>query len=127
LNSGNLVNVEAKASQDNCGYSPAFYEEIHNSATTIIHDAWRHDFNLSQGSFEPNIKPTRNLIDLALESRHEYSLALTPQSWDRARGPFPEDIESDPSFAVGSLDMRDPNAGGQRVHLDAIRDVYPLF
>ena len=77
--------------------------------TTIIHNAWRLDFNLSLASFEPNIKATRNLVDLALDSYNSGSLRFvftssvgSAQSWERARGPFPEEVQFDPSWAVGS-------------------------
>lgn len=75
----------------------------------IIHNAWRLDFNLSLASFEPNVKATRNLVDLALDSRYSSSLRFvftssigSAQSWDRERGPFPEEVQFDPSVAVGS-------------------------
>ena len=76
--------------------------------TTIIHNAWRLDFNLSLASFEPNVKATRNLVDLALDSHYSSSLRFvftssvsTAQSWGPERGAFPEEIQLDPSWAVG--------------------------
>ena len=60
-------------------------------------------------SFEPNIKATRNLVDLALDSKHRSSLRFvftstvgTAQSYDRTAGAFPEELQLDPSIAVGS-------------------------
>ncbi|KAF8550426.1 acetyl-CoA synthetase-like protein, partial [Imleria badia] len=70
LKSDKLVYVEADASQDKCGLSPALYEKIRDTVTMIIHNAWRLDFNLSLASFEPNVKATRNLVDLALDSHN---------------------------------------------------------
>ena len=127
LKSDKLVYVEADASQDRCGLSPALYDKVHpfspfhvftklkihaqirGTITTIIHNAWRLDFNLSLASFEPNIKATRNLVDLALNSHNSRSLRFvftssvgSAQSWDRARGAFPEEVQLDPSWAVGS-------------------------
>ncbi|KAG8221462.1 acetyl-CoA synthetase-like protein [Butyriboletus roseoflavus] len=109
LKSDKLVYIEADASQDKCGLSPALYEEFRGAITMIIHNAWRLDFNLSLGSFEPSVKATRNLVDLALDSRYGRSLRFvftssvgSAQSWDRERGPFPEDVQFDPSVAVGS-------------------------
>jgi nucleoside-diphosphate-sugar epimerase len=74
----------------------------------IIHNAWRLDFNLSLASFEPNVKATRNLVDLALDSHYSSSLRFvftssigSAQSWDRERGAFPEEVLFDPSPAVG--------------------------
>ncbi|KAN0082898.1 hypothetical protein V8E55_008693 [Tylopilus felleus] len=108
MKSDKLVYVEADASQDNCGLSPALYEEIRGTVTTIIHNAWRLDFNLSLASFEPNVKATRNLVDLALDSHYSSSLRFvftssvsTAQHWGPERGAFPEEIQLDPSWAVG--------------------------
>lgn len=92
-----------------CVHSANLLGQIRNSATIIIHNAWRLDFNLSLASFESNIKATRNLINLAFKSRHGRSLRFvftstvgTGQSWDHIQGPFPEEVQSDPSFAIGT-------------------------
>lgn len=42
--------------------------QIHEQVTTIIHNAYRVDFNLSLTSFEPQLVILRNLINLALSS-----------------------------------------------------------
>jgi len=77
--------------------------------TIIIHNAWRLDFNLSLVSFELNIKATRNLVDLALDAEHRSTLRFvftstigTAQSWDHTKGAFPEELQLDPSTAVGT-------------------------
>ena len=74
----------------------------------IIHNAWRLDFNLSLASFEPNIRSTRNLIDLALASPHASTLRFmftssiaSAQGWDHSKGAFPEEVQIDPGVAVG--------------------------
>ncbi|KAF9235375.1 putative nonribosomal peptide synthetase [Melanogaster broomeanus] len=112
LCSSKLVYVEADASQDRCGLSSALYDEariIRGSITIIIHNAWRLDFNLSLASFEPNIKATRNLVDFGLDSPRKNSLRFvftssvgSAQSWDPEKGPFPEEVQLDPSAAVGA-------------------------
>ncbi|KAF9223042.1 putative aminoadipate reductase [Gyrodon lividus] len=109
LCSTKLVYLEADASRDKCGLSPALYDEIRDSVTTIIHNAWRLDFNLSLASFEPNVKATRNLVDLGIDSVHRNHLRFvftssigSAQSWDREKGLFPEEIQLDPSPAVGT-------------------------
>ncbi|KAN0080413.1 hypothetical protein V8E55_009979 [Tylopilus felleus] len=108
LGSEKLVYIEADASQDNCGFPPELYKEIRESVTIIIHNAWRVDFNLSLVSFEPNIRATRNLVDLALDAKHRGLLHFvftssigTAQSWDLTKGVFPEELQLDPSTAVG--------------------------
>ncbi|KAF9223056.1 putative nonribosomal peptide synthetase [Gyrodon lividus] len=109
LCSTKLVYVEADASQDKCGLSSGVYDEIRDSVTTIIHNAWRLDFNLSLASFEPNVKATRNLVDLGIDSVHRNRLRFvftssigSAQSWNREKGLFPEEVQPDPSAAIGA-------------------------
>ncbi|KAH7912703.1 putative nonribosomal peptide synthetase [Hygrophoropsis aurantiaca] len=108
LDSKKLVYLEGDAAQERCGLDANVYEQIRQSVTVVIHNAWRLDFNLSITSFEPNIRGTRNLIDLALSSAHKSSLRLvftssigSAQSWDQSKGPFPEEVQ-DAGVAVGS-------------------------
>ncbi|KAH0828784.1 acetyl-CoA synthetase-like protein [Lanmaoa asiatica] len=109
LSSGKLVYIEADVSQDSCGLTSSIYNELRNSVTVIIHNAWRLDFNLSLSSFEPQVRATRNLVDLALASTHRESLRFvftssigSAHSWDRSRGLYPEEVLLDSSFAVGA-------------------------
>jgi nucleoside-diphosphate-sugar epimerase len=83
--------------------------QLRTSVTVIIHNAWRLDFNLSLSSFEPNVRGTRHLLDLALTSPHAAhvrmfftsSIAVT-QSWPRDGEPFPEEPQDDARWCVGS-------------------------
>ena len=75
----------------------------------IIHNAWRLDFNLAISSFEDSIRGSRNLVDLGLASPQSQNLRFlftssigSAQSWDNANGPFPEEVQLDPSVAVGA-------------------------
>lgn len=75
----------------------------------IIHNAWRLDFNLAISSFEDSIRASRNLIDLALDSPQKHNLRFlftssiaSAQGWDNLKGPFPEEVQFDPSVAVGT-------------------------
>ncbi|KAF8120319.1 hypothetical protein EV363DRAFT_1237301 [Boletus edulis] len=109
LESNKLVDIEADASQQKCGLSPARYEEIRNSVTVIIHNAWRLDFNLAISSFEENIRGSRTLVDLALGSPQKQNVRSlftssigSAQAWDNLKGPFPEEVRLDPSLAVGA-------------------------
>ena len=77
--------------------------------TTVIHSAWRVDFNLALASFEGNIRGTRNLIDLARGARHAHALRFlfassisSAFSWERTCGPCPEALLEDPKHAVGT-------------------------
>ena len=83
--------------------------QLQDSLTLIIHNAWRLDFNLSLASFEPHVSGVRNLIDLARSARYASSMRFlftssvgSAQSWNsKSLGPYPEEIVSDPRYAVG--------------------------
>ncbi|KII90242.1 hypothetical protein PLICRDRAFT_40443 [Plicaturopsis crispa FD-325 SS-3] len=101
--------VEADAAQEQFGLPSAEYDELLQSVTVIIHNAWRLDFNLSLSSFEPNVRGTRNLIDFALASPHANQFRFvftssvgTTQSWDKSKGPYPEEVQYDARYAVGA-------------------------
>ncbi|KAF8956587.1 acetyl-CoA synthetase-like protein [Flammula alnicola] len=107
--SGRLVFLEGEASHRNLGLKDAIYDELRSSVTTIIHNAWRLDFNLSLSSFEPNVQGTRNLVDLARSSAHAASVKFlftssiaSAFSWDKAQGAYPEEVLDDPKYAVGN-------------------------
>ncbi|KAF8901181.1 acetyl-CoA synthetase-like protein [Gymnopilus junonius] len=109
LNSPRLVLLEGETSHKNLGLKSAVYEKLRNSVTTIIHNAWRLDFNLGLASFEPNIQGTRNLIDLARSSPYGSSVKIlftssisSTFSWDKTQGPYPEEVVEDPRYAVGN-------------------------
>jgi thioester reductase-like protein len=82
--------------------------QIRSSVTIIIHNAWRLDFNLGLSSFEPNIRATRRLLDLALTSAHASvtrvlltsSIGVT-RAWPREYGPYPEAPVDDARWCVG--------------------------
>jgi thioester reductase-like protein len=82
--------------------------QLRTSVNLIIHVAWRLDFNLTLPSFEPNIRGTRHLIDLARSSPHVASLRFfftssisVAQAWDSAKGHYPEEVVEDARYAVG--------------------------
>lgn len=63
-----LTMLECDFSDGRLGLSDQQYGDMQNAVTTIIHNAWQVDFNLNLQSFEPSIRGTRNLLDLA--SKH---------------------------------------------------------
>jgi thioester reductase-like protein len=82
--------------------------QIQMSVTTIIHNAWRLDFNLSLVSFEPHIKGTRNLIDMARRSQFGSNTRFlfmssigSTLSWDRSLGKYPEEHVENVRYARG--------------------------
>ncbi|KAI0673258.1 acetyl-CoA synthetase-like protein [Trametes maxima] len=50
------------------GLNESDFAKIYSSITSIFHNAWRVDFNVTLPSFEPLIAGTRNLVELALRS-----------------------------------------------------------
>lgn len=92
----------------------------------IIHNAWRLDFNLGLSSFEPNIRGTRNLIDLGRSTQKASSLRFlftssvaSAQSWDKTKGPYPEEVVMDARYAVG------PGYGAGKYATERVR--FPSF
>ncbi|KAF9000290.1 putative nonribosomal peptide synthetase [Cyathus striatus] len=108
LHLSKLVVLEGDAAQDNLGLSLDVYAEVQQLVTMIIHVAWRLDFNLTLASFEPNIRGTRHLVDLARGGPHASSLRLlytssiaSAQAWGADHGPYPEEVVYDARYAVG--------------------------
>ncbi|KAG6847388.1 hypothetical protein H0H93_008505, partial [Arthromyces matolae] len=104
-----LVFVEGDTATPGLGLPKELYEEIRDSVTVIIHNAWRLDFNLSLTSFETNVRGTRKLIDLARSSPNPGSVRFlftssvaAAQSWRQLDKPFPEEVLEDAAFAVGN-------------------------
>ncbi|KAI4214623.1 MAG: hypothetical protein LQ349_009208 [Xanthoria aureola] len=53
------------------GLTAAKYTELVDSVSTIIHGAWKVDFNHSLASYSPvHLRGLRNIIDLSMLSRH---------------------------------------------------------
>ncbi|KAG9309639.1 putative aminoadipate reductase [Chiua virens] len=80
LDSNKIAYVEADAALERCGLPPAQYEEIRNSVTLIIHNAWRLDFNLAMSSFEDSIRASRNLDGITRRGRSQRKFNLNPPS-----------------------------------------------
>ncbi|KAG1900203.1 putative aminoadipate reductase [Suillus fuscotomentosus] len=108
LQSEKLLYIETDTSSDDLGLEKELYQKIRTSVTVIIHNAWQLNFNLALSSFEPHVRGTRNLINLALSSPcHPKPRVLftssvsTAQSWDQSKGPFPEEVQYDAGVAEG--------------------------
>ncbi|KAF9044701.1 hypothetical protein BDP27DRAFT_1434674 [Rhodocollybia butyracea] len=103
LSSPKLVFLTGETSHDDLGLA------LRQHLTMVIHNAWRLDFNLSLASFEPHVKGSRVLIDLARSSQHSSSIRFlfmlsisSTQSWNaQAQGPYPEHVVMDAKYAVG--------------------------
>ncbi|EJF61432.1 acetyl-CoA synthetase-like protein [Dichomitus squalens LYAD-421 SS1] len=58
----------ANLTKEDLGLDSALLLEVRSTVTTIIHGAWRVDFNATLASFEPLLSGTRHLVDIALSS-----------------------------------------------------------
>ncbi|KAI9060104.1 acetyl-CoA synthetase-like protein [Trametes sanguinea] len=60
--------IEVVLHEPGFGLETALLDEIRQSVTHILHNAWKVDFKLSVQSFEGDLQGARNLIDLAIGS-----------------------------------------------------------
>ncbi|KAG8734983.1 hypothetical protein FRC10_011139 [Ceratobasidium sp. 414] len=77
LDSPKLVLLESNIAVEQLGLPSEIYEEVKSTSSLFIHNAWQVNFNLSLQSFEPSIRGTYNLIDLALASKHRPRFLFT--------------------------------------------------
>lgn len=68
LSSEKIVYVEGDLSVSGFALDDKLYEEIQNSVTHIIHNAWKINLNLSLVSFDDSIRGVRALVDFAIAS-----------------------------------------------------------
>ncbi|KAI0755845.1 acetyl-CoA synthetase-like protein [Fomes fomentarius] len=108
LDSPKLKMIEAVLHEPGFGLEPSLLDEIRRSATHIMHNAWKVDFNLSIASFEVDIQGTRNFIDLALGSPYRkppsiiFVSSIGTLSNCTLPPPVPEKYMDDPNFPFGS-------------------------
>ncbi|KAI0100582.1 hypothetical protein GGR51DRAFT_352559 [Nemania sp. FL0031] len=82
------------------GLSEHQYTTLANEVTTIVHAAWRVDFNLSIDSFETHVGAVRKLIELSSKSNSKASVLFVSsigsvsnwQSTGEGEGKVPEEI-----------------------------------
>ncbi|KZT61228.1 acetyl-CoA synthetase-like protein [Calocera cornea HHB12733] len=108
LESKKLRLIEADVASENLGFSAELYQEVCQSVSTIIHNAWRLDFNLSLSAFESNVCASRGLVDLALKVAGPVPAQIiftssigTLMRWSEPR-PVPEAPIADPVIASGT-------------------------
>lgn len=63
-----LTFLNADLAAGDLGIGESLLEELRTTVTHIIHAAWLVNWSLDLSQYEPSIKSTRNLIDLALSS-----------------------------------------------------------
>ncbi|KAJ7095660.1 putative aminoadipate reductase [Mycena epipterygia] len=104
LNSPKIHFIEGRSEQKYLGLDANLYDEVRNSVTTVIHNAWKLDFNMNLSSFEPHILGTRHLVELALSSPRAPKFVFNSSissalGWNPANGPCPEEVLSEASIA----------------------------
>lgn len=63
--------VQTSLGEHHLGIDDAKYQEMLRSVDTVVHNAWRMDFNISVESFEGvHIRAVRSLIDFSLQGAH---------------------------------------------------------
>ncbi|KAJ7715956.1 acetyl-CoA synthetase-like protein [Mycena metata] len=113
LSSDKLVYLEGDAASPTLGLPLDVWTEVRDTITLVIHNAWMLDFNKMLSSFEPHVKGTRNLIDLARQGagvtdsrppgRFMFTSSVgTGLGWDATRGPFLEELQPTADAAIGS-------------------------
>lgn len=105
--SSRLEFLQAKFGAEKLGLSGPKYEELKRSVDTIIHNAWKVNFNHNLEAFEDtHIEGVRRLIDFSLESTHGahihfISSISTISGWTVEHGPsVPEVPLEDPEVAL---------------------------
>ncbi|KZT61198.1 acetyl-CoA synthetase-like protein [Calocera cornea HHB12733] len=108
LESKKLQLLESDVASENLGFAAELFQEVCRSVSTIIHNAWRLDFNLSLPAFESHVRASRGLVDLALKATGPVPAQLiftssigTLTRWSEPR-PVPEVPITDPVIAVGT-------------------------
>ncbi|KAH9946609.1 hypothetical protein B0H21DRAFT_693457 [Amylocystis lapponica] len=104
LTSPKLVLLEAEFMQEYFGLEPAVLDEICSSATHIVHNAWKVDFNLSLSSFESQIATSVRLLCLAPGARFVFtsSVSVAMGSVGVNSGPMREEPLHEPELAAVS-------------------------
>lgn len=99
--------LQAQFGAEKFGLSDSKYKELTESVDTIIHNAWKVNFNHEVEAFEDtHIKGVRRLVDFSLESTHSahihfISSVSTVGGWASKHGPsVPEIPLEDPDVAL---------------------------
>ncbi|TFY61437.1 hypothetical protein EVJ58_g4510 [Rhodofomes roseus] len=107
VNLEKVILVEGELTSPNWGLTEDLYNEIHNSVTHVLHNAWRVDFVSPLAAFEPNISGVRTLIDFCLTSTVSTTprLVFTSSLIDALKAPHRLQISEDPIPAAWAVGM----------------------
>ncbi|KAH9928993.1 hypothetical protein B0H21DRAFT_700203 [Amylocystis lapponica] len=77
LSSPKLVLLDADFAREDFGLKPTVLEEIRSTATHVVHNAWKVDFNLSLPSFESQVATSVRLACVAPGSRFIFTSSVS--------------------------------------------------
>ncbi|BCR86507.1 putative secondary metabolism biosynthetic enzyme [Aspergillus chevalieri] len=109
--------LQASFGAERFGLSADKYTEILQSVDTVIHNAWRVDFNITVDSFEDvHIRSVRRFVDFSLQSTHHahihfISSVATIGAWKASNGP------AVPSAPIENSDVVLPQGYGESKHI----------
>ncbi|KAJ6092951.1 hypothetical protein N7486_008240 [Penicillium sp. IBT 16267x] len=119
--------LQASFGEAHFGLSEDKYEELLESVDTIIHNAWKVDFNHSVESFEEtHIKGVRNFVDFSLKSKcnahiHFVSSVSTVGAFTPEMGPLVPEIPMENSSVVLPQGYGESKHVAERICLEASR------
>ena len=99
----NVTFLVGDVGKSRLGLEPAAYEALTSELTTIIHNAWKLDFNQSLDQYaQSDLRGVGNLLNLAAECNHQIQfdfISTTSAIRKTAKGQIMEQIEDDWSAA----------------------------
>ena len=119
--------IQASFGQERFGLDRSKYEEMTRSVDTIIHNAWKVDFNISVDSFEDvHIRSVRRFVDFSLQSAHHahihfVSSISTIGAWSSANGPVIPEAPIEDCEVVLPQGYGESKHIGERICLEASR------
>ncbi|KAJ5818350.1 hypothetical protein N7474_003941 [Penicillium riverlandense] len=117
--------LQASFGEPRFGLDEAKYQELLESVDTIIHNAWKVDFNQTVESFEEtHIRGVRRFIDFSLQSNahlHFVSSISAVGAWTPAMGPSVPEVPIDDCAVVLAQGYGESKHVGERICLEASR------
>ncbi|KAJ5130112.1 uncharacterized protein N7515_006151 [Penicillium bovifimosum] len=119
--------LQASFGEPRFGLSESKYQELLGSVDTIIHNAWKVDFNHSVDSFEDtHIQGVRRFVDFSLSSRHNAHLHFissisTVGAWTPEMGSSVPEVPLEDCAAVLPQGYGESKHVAERICLEASR------
>ncbi|KAL1669339.1 hypothetical protein GGF50DRAFT_123191 [Schizophyllum commune] len=100
-----VVSYAANPNAEDLGLLQSEYDALSAEITSVIHNAWPVNFNLSLASYDEHVGGALHLINLALASTQGADFFFSSSISCRQAGPeerVPEEFSDSPSTAVGT-------------------------